>query len=262
MHSEMPQTRIILVVLALAALAAGAFLAMNLGTSESAWRRANPSGAEGREVRIPAKAPARDAAGVVGWSWPEGTPGWRPGERIDGYPVAGLDGAEITRAKNGAALVGANGSDVRVIGSIRGSESGLLAILAAPAEADRALTCLAAMLHRNAEVDWWCPGAEARLLDLSDASVLVAAKSFDWPGSPEGEHPLYFVGVARGDVRRVVLESPGNDPETVYVRGRTWGQFSAARSIAGEATLRVYGPTGLIETLELHVEPGEGRVFS
>ena len=42
----------------------------------------------------------------------------------------------------------------------------------------------------------------------------MAAKENRW-------NALYFVGVARGDVKRVVLDVPGSAPSELYSRGKT-----------------------------------------
>jgi hypothetical protein len=245
------------------ALAGCAFFIANVRTSESAWRLVNPSHEQGSTVAIPQKEPGRDASGAAGWSWLEGTPGWKPGERIDGYPVAGLEPSEIQKAEESARRAGLDGSQIRVLASLRATE--LLAILAAPAAHDHAQICLGPMLHKNASVRWLCPGEGAAGRQFSKAAILVAAASFDWPGTPgtsEDEHPIYLVGVARGDVRRVVVESAGQQPETIYERGRTWGQFDTARMVIDRSVrLSVYGRAGLLETVSLAVAPGQARIF-
>jgi hypothetical protein len=245
------------------ALVGCAFLVANVRTSESAWRLVNPTHEQGGTIAIPEKEPARDASGAAGWSWLEGTPGWKPAERIDGYPVAGLGPREIVKAKRSALRAGVEGSQVRVLASLRATT--LIAILAAPLAHDRAQTCLAPMLHKNAPVQWLCPGEGTAGRRLSDASILVAAASFDWPGTPgtsKHVHPLYLVGVARGDVRRVVIQSSGESPETIYQRGQTWGQFDTARTVIdGSASLSVYGSAGLLETIRLSVSPGKTGIF-
>jgi hypothetical protein len=56
--------------------------------------------------------------------------------------------------------------------------------------------------------------------------------------------------------------SAGEERETIYQRGHTWGQFDAARGIVdGSASLSVYGRAGFIETVRLTVALGETRVF-
>jgi len=149
---------------------------------------------------------------------------------------------------------------VRVLISIRPGRDGVLAVLAAPTLYETpARTCLAALLPGFAPVVWRCPGPH----QLSHAHVLVAAARMTRAG-----HPLYFVGVARGDVDRVEVvdaaAAPGSFraiPTVLYERGRTWGEFSFALSIHASTRLLVYGHGRLVESLSLDVPPGQERVL-
>ena len=206
----------------------------------------------GATITLPAKHPANDASGAAGWIWSDGTPGWEPGQRVKGFLVAGVQPVELAAAKLAAARNVLDAERVRVIASIRGSKAGMLAILAAPTlEQAPGQTCLAAVLEGNAPVSWSCPA------DLANSRVLVAATRYTW-GS---QHPLYLVGVARGDVYRVVLEGSGLDPQTLYTRGKTWGQFAAAVTAGAHARLKIYGRHGLVQTLPLNVTPGRQSVI-
>ena len=92
--------------------------------------------------------------------------------------------------------------------------------------------------------------------------MLVAATVLDWSGPGTAGNPLYLVGVARGDVYRVVLHMPGRPAETLYTRGTTWGQFDAAvADPGGVARLEIDGRRGPVETLPLDVVAGQQRVF-
>jgi hypothetical protein len=180
---------------------------------------------------------------------------------MNGFLVAGLMSADVQQARQHAPRP-VDGTHLRVIDATRPSRSALLAILAAPAANNPKLTCLGVMLHRNATVRWLCPTASSDGQDLAAAAVLVAASSERFPQTQADTHPLYLVGVARGDVSRVVLEIPGFAPEPLYQRGKTWGQFDAARmSPDKQGRLRVYGRNGLLETVRLAVGPGESRMF-
>src|SRR5439155_224256 len=113
-------------------------------------------------------------------------------------------------------------SGVRVLVSTRGSTNGVLAVLAAPTvEQTPVKTCLAVVLEGDGPVGWQCPGARPSRHDLARSHVLVAAKEYR-------RNALYLVGVARGDVDRIVLEVAGAAPTELYSRGTTWGQFDAA----------------------------------
>jgi hypothetical protein len=134
-----------------------------------------------------------------------------------------------------------------VLAATRADTHGALAILAAPTiDETPTRTCLAAVLSGDAPVTWQC--------QLGGARMLVAAKRYRWDA-------LYLVGVARGDVYRVVLDVPGRKPTELYARGTTWGQFDAAVSGARGASLKVYGRRGAVETVPLRLRPGQQRVF-
>jgi hypothetical protein len=152
-----------------------------------------------------------------------------------------------------------------VVVSSRPNPNGALAILAAPTMYETPVhTCLAAVLQGDSPVVWQCPGARPH--DLSRSHVLVAAAAFGaaTPDEPGPDHAIYFVGVARGDVHRVVLVAQGTEPETLYERGKTWGQFDSAVSLRpGSAAPRllVYGRHGVFETLTLDLKPGQQRIL-
>jgi hypothetical protein len=216
-----------------------------------AYRRSS-----GTTITLPAKQPANDASGSAGWVWPDGTPGWEPGYRVKDFHPAGVQTVELEAAKLAAARDVLDAGGVRVMASIRGSKFGVLAILAAPTLNQTPVkTCLAAVLEGDAPVSWQCPGANPSSRDLEHSRVLVAAKRYDW----NSQHPLYLVGVARGDVYRVVLQT-SSFKQTLYTRGTTWGQFEAAVTVAGNGRLKIYGRDGLVQTLALNVAPGQQRV--
>jgi hypothetical protein len=199
--------------------------------------------AHGLTIKLPAKEPANDASGAAGWVWPGGTPGWEAGYTVKGYNVSGVQPIELQAAQLAAARQGLDADGVRVLVSTRATTNGVVAILAAPTLYETpSRTCLAALVE-DAPVGWRCPGATRPRDDLSRAHVLVAAKAY--------RAGLYVVGVARGDVRRVVLETPGNAPTALYVRGKTWGQFESAVATKRGAMLKVYGRRGLVQTLPL-----------
>ncbi len=203
----------------------------------------------GIAITLPAKQPANDASGAAGWVWPDGTPGWEPGYRVKGFLVAGVQPVELEAAKLAAARNALDADGVRVIASVRGSAFGVLAILAASTLYETPVkTCLAAVLEGDSPVNWQCPGDK-------NSRVLVAATRYTW----KSQHPLYLVGVARGDVYRVVLQAP-RFKQTLYNRGTTWGQFDAAVTDAGEVRLKIYGRDGLVQTLPVNVSPGQQRV--
>jgi hypothetical protein len=201
----------------------------------------------GLTIKLPPKHPANDASGAAGWVWADGTPGWEPDYTVKGYNVSGIQPVELQAAQLAAARNGLDASDVRVLASTRADKHGVLAIVAAPTlEESPVRTCLAAVLEGDAPVAWQCR--------LGAAPVLVAATRTRW-------NALYLVGVARGDVHRVVLDVPGQAPWELYSRGQTWGQFDAAVSGARGALLKLYERRGLVETLTLRLRVGQQRVF-
>lgn len=217
---------------------------------------------------LPAHRPAVDAAGAAGWVWPDGVPGWRPGQMIRGFPVSGVQPVEVAAAQLAAARAVLDAKKVRVLMSVRPNRrgGGVLAILAAPTLYQTPTrTCLAALLQGDAPVVWHCPGPH----ELSHSHVLVAAAMLK--PSPRirvgpGQHLFYLVGVARGDVDRVEEtddsgDTPANFPALLYERGATWGEFTFALGIRRTALLFVYGHGELLETVRIDLRPGQQRVF-
>jgi hypothetical protein len=201
----------------------------------------------GVTIKLPVKHPANEASGAAGWVWADGTPGWEPGYTVKGYNVSGVQPVEVHAAQLAAARNGLDSTAVRVLVSTRADTHGVLAILAAPTvDQTPVRTCLGVVLEGDAPVSWRC--------ELGGERVLVAAERFRW-------NALYLVGVARGDVRRVVLDVPGRAPLELYSRGTTWGQFDAAVTGARSASLKVYGPRGLVQTVPLRLRPGQQRVL-
>jgi hypothetical protein len=209
-------------------------------------------------IKLPDRKPAVDAAGAAGWVWPEGVPGWRPEERFQDYNPSGLQSVELATARLAAARAALDADDVRVLASTRPNKQGVLAILAAPTLYRSPVeTCLAAVLQ-SGPVVWQCPGAATSGDDLASAHVLLAAAGFRAPGELRGRRSLYLVGVARGDVSRVVLDGMGE----IYTRGKTWGEFDAALTVPVDGSrLSVYGRGGLLETVPLRLAPGQQRVL-
>jgi hypothetical protein len=229
---------------------------------------------QGETIRIPEKHPAADATGRAGWTWSDGVPGWEPGYKLEDFNVSEIQAIEAEPAQLSAAHAGLDANGVRVLAALHASPTeGPLAVFAAPQrDATPAITCLAAMLPSGAPMKWRCPGATAPYGDVARSYVLVAAAAQAWPHNPTDRNPITdgydLVGVARGDVKRVVLRIVG-DPHfpsdtALYDRGKTWGQFSAAVAVHGEHVrpeLRVYGDHGLVQVLRLDVGPGEARIY-
>lgn len=204
----------------------------------------------GVTIKLPDRKPSN-----ASWVWPDGVPGWTPGQTIEGYPVSQLQPVEVEAAELAAARHALDSTDVRVVDAMRGDHHGPLAILATRTLYEQPVrTCVAALLRGSAPVTWLCPGPHL----LSHDHVLIAAARLRWPG---GKDPLYFVGVARGDVGRIVLVGGTAGRETIYTRGKTWGEFDSAQAASRSAKLLVYGGGRLLETVALDVPPGGQRVL-
>jgi hypothetical protein len=217
----------------------------------------------GVSITLPAKQPANDASGAAGWVWPDGTPGWDVGHTLKGFNVSGVQPVEIQAAQLAAARDGLDAGKVSVLDSVRPGRTGALMILGAPTiEETPARTCLAAVLPGDAPVRWRCPGSTPALDDLAHSPVLLAATGVDRGPRVKG-NVLFFVGVARGDVDRVVVHARGSlAHETIYTRGRTWGQFDMGVTTVGRRVrLDVFGKRKHLETLMLNAAPGQQQIF-
>jgi hypothetical protein len=227
---------------------------------------------QGETIRIPDKQPARDAAGRQGWVWPDGLPGWAAGYTIKDYNVSQVQQVELDPARLAAAHTQLDADQVRVLTAMHTRPGeGPLAILAAPSlfEADHTV-CLAATLPRTSSVAWLCPGASHLAPDIARTHVLVAVAAYAWSSPTTGANVgFYLVGVARGDVHRVVLHIPDQDKmqdQPLYDRAtsKNWGQFGDAfvrPPGSGTPELRVYGRNGLVQTVPLNLQPGDDRVI-
>jgi hypothetical protein len=200
-----------------------------------------PHAQNGTAIRLPDRTPSNAA-----WVWPDGMPGWTPGQTIKGFPVAGLQPIEVQASQLAAAHRVLDAEDLRVVVSLRGDDSGPLAILATHTLfAQPASTCLAAQLTGAAPVEWLCPGDRS---GFGDDHVLIAAKHFD--------SGFDFAGVARGDVTKIV-----EGTHAIYVRGKTWGEFEATSATTPDAPLDVYVGKRLVETVPLDLGVGQQRVL-
>lgn len=225
---------------------------------------------QGTNVKIPDKQPAADAAGRAGWTWPDGVPGWEPGYVIGGYNVSQVQPVETQPAALAAAHHQLDASQLRaVVAQHIAPGDGPLAIFAAPyAETTPTLACLAVALPASNEVDWRCPGSHASD-DPARSRVILGIVSRSWTSTASDPRRMFaLVGLARGDVRRVVLHLPGEPSfpsnDTLYNRGTTWGQFEAnvlLRSRSETPTLRIYGDHGLVQTIRLQLAADEQRVI-
>jgi hypothetical protein len=204
---------------------------------------------QGEQITAPPEHPA------TGWTWAEGTPGFKAGTMLGkhhDFNVSGVQPVEIAAAQLAAAHSMLDAEGVRVLDAIRVDTRGPIAILAAPAlDVTPTETCLGVML-RGAPVAWRCPH------ELAGTHVLGAMVAGRAPaGSPPS---LFVMGVASGDVQRIVVVAASFRTEA-YTRGTTWGQFMTSLPPAKSAQLLVYGDHGLLEKLTLSAPPSGQRLF-
>ena len=203
-------------------------------------------------IKVPPEHPA-----TAGWSWAEGTPGFKAGTMLGkhhDFNITGVQPVEIAAAQLAAAHSLLDAEGVRVLESLRTDKRGPVALLAAPTVGVAPTqTCVAIMLRGSAPVTWRCP---QDLLGTHVLGVVVAARFSSGSG-----HPLFVMGVASADVERIVLVGgpPGSGP--IYTRGTTWGQFEASTSPTKSIRLLVYGDHGLLQKLTLGDPPSGQRIF-
>jgi hypothetical protein len=86
--------------------------------------------------------------------------------------------------------------------------------------------------------------------------AILAAPTLGETGETKRQQALYLAGVARGDVARIVFGD-----QTLYTRGRTWGEFGGAwLDPAGHGPLLVYGHSRLLESITLALKPEQLRI--
>jgi hypothetical protein len=209
-----------------------------------------PHQGNGTTIHLPAHRPSN-----ASWVWPDGVPGWTPGQTIHGFAVANVQPVEVQAAALVAAHHVLDPDGVRVVTALRPGYAGALAVLATRTlytTPDR--TCLGGLLLRDAPVQWVCPGPHS----LSHRHVFAVASRLDWPGAKD---PIYLAGVARGDVTRIVLQGGVSLRQEIYVRAKTWGEFELAEWARPGARLLVYDGKRLVETVPLDLRVGQQRVI-
>jgi hypothetical protein len=205
---------------------------------------------QGEQITVPPEHPA------TGWTWSEGTPGWKAGTMLGkhhDFNITGVQQVEVAAAQLAAAHALLDADGLRVLDSIRVDKRGPVAILAAPTTAETPThTCVAVMLRGDAAVAWRCPQ------DLAGTHVLGAVIAGRTAAG--SLPPLFVMGVASGDVQRIVVVA-GSFRTEAYTRGTTWGQFMAGLPPVESAQLFVYGDHGLLQKLTLSVPPSGQRLF-
>jgi hypothetical protein len=203
-------------------------------------------------IKVPSEHPA-----TAGWSWAEGTPGFKAGTMLGkhhDFNITGVQPVEIAAAQLAAAHSMLDAEGVRVLESLRTDKRGPVALLAAPTvEVTPSQTCVAVMLRGDSPVTWRCPQ------DLLGTHVLGAVVAANF--SSGSAHPLFVMGIASADVQRIVLVGGPQGSGPIYTRGTTWGQFEASTPPRKSVTLLVYGDHGLIQKLTLGDPPGGQQIF-
>lgn len=225
---------------------------------------------QGTNVKVPGKRPAADASGRAGWTWPDGVPGWEPGYTLGGVNLSEVQPVETQPAALAAAHRQLDASQLRVVVAqhiIPGD--GPLAIFAAPyADTTPTMACLTVVLPASNDISWRCAGSQASN-DFARSRVILGVVSRPWTGATSDPRRMFaLVGLARGDVRRVVLRLSGEPSvphdDTLYERGTTWGQFDAnllLQSPRDIPELRIFGDHGLVQTIRLRLAASEQRVI-
>jgi len=172
------------------------------------------------------------------WVWPDGVPGWKPGERYKNIPIITVQPIEVEAARLAAARKILDPDRVRVLADFRPGYEGVYAILAAPTrEVTPERTCLAS-LRLDAPVVWQCP-PKGRI-------YAVVAREHD---------TVILVGVARGDVSRVVFAGQN------VLYPKTWGEFSGGWADNPKADeILVYGHGRLLERIPVDLQPGQSKI--
>jgi hypothetical protein len=178
-----------------------------------------------------AKAPAS------GWTWPDGTPGFRFGQDEEAWNDAKVDSDDLSGARSAAARAGVEPDSLRVLSATRTRGGDLFVLLAGSGPSGR--TCLGAVAPR-------VPPVFSCRLDRQVAFVLAAPRSRE----------LYLLGVARADVERVTLTMPGLLHSTLYSRRaglQWWGAFGGPLELPRpwHGKLAFYGKRGLLASVGL-----------
>jgi len=212
------------------------------------------------EPPLPAESPVA-ATGARGWTWASGAPGYRFGHDESSWNLAKVRSAELTGARLSAASSGIRDGDLRVLNASRVAHDDLMAIVAMSAHANR--TCLG-FLAASVSLPFYCPdSAGAQRLGTQVAFVITDARTVS--------HQPYLIGIARGDVTKVVLRATSfNQPVYARAGNDSWGtfdtafggRFAPAGSTAGPEWLDFYSARGRIASLPLKVRPRREQLSS
>ena len=159
----------------------------------------------GRTIDLSAYAPPAHR-----WTWHDGQPGYRFGEREEDWNIARLKPAELAPLRAAAARLGMR--NVLPLTVERYARHSLGMIVAATSRSGR--TCVGFALPERGS-SFACP---------RDAAAFVAVVPND--------SGAFLFGIARADVKRVTVHQPGHPTMQVYGGGGAWGTFTV--TLAGE----------------------------
>jgi hypothetical protein len=252
-----------------AAIVLGALLATG-----AVFLFARPKYTSMNEVSINmSKFPApSEASGGQGWTWPTRTPGFRPGQKEEGIELSGVGPAQLESARVAASSAGIDPNSLRVLRSMQwapGSDAG-------PAEPvtggtftlfitgsnKSGKTCVGVVMP-NTKVSFFCPDTPGAHR-LGSQLAFVFARVRRYQSHAHALDYLVLIGVARGDVSRIVLSQPGFYDILYEHSFGWWGTFEMGVAVGPRAgnhlrqtTLRLYGKRGLIETVPIRfTRPG------
>jgi len=138
-----------------------------------------------------------------GWTWQDGQPGYRFGEKEQDWNLAQLKPAELAPVRAAAARLGMR--NVLPLTVERYGEHRVGMIVAATSRSGR--TCLGFVLPERG-TSFACP---------RNAAGFVAVVPND--------SGAFLFGIARADVKRVTVRQPGNPAQPVYGGKGAWGTF-------------------------------------
>jgi len=203
-----------------------------------------------------------------GWDWADGTPGFHFGDHNDEWNISQVRPRELASVRAAARRAGVSVSSLGVLQAMRTQMHVRPSVLVAGADA-AGRTCIGAQLHHGA-ASFVCPPS----LD-GVVGVVVAEAS---PASGAG-HGMFLTGVARADVTRVTVSTPGSTytdmrsgkpvirpfgPQTAYVRAHSswWGTLLMTTSQPGlwDAQIVFYGVHGSIASVDVRFAHAGARL--
>ena len=206
-----------------------------------------------------------------GWTWADGTPGFRFGQDRNKWNISELRMADLAPARRAAAATGVDPQSVRVLQVLRTRPGVRPQVLLAGSDSSGG-TCIGVQLHAG-------PTSFTCAPELDRAVAVVVA---DAPPQRGSSHSMFLMGVSRADVTRVTVTTPGSTyldarhakpltrkvgAEVVYQRGPAgwWGTFlkSTAQPRRWHAHVVFYGRRGRLGAVDVRfAHAGEQTVLA